>query len=319
MAAEKIKQVTFIIWLKKQLGIADATPQVLVLVGILCFLIVFILSIITFSVFKKLDDNTKYLITAESEHISYQTTKVLPPPIIIKNFKYAQECGDFSKETYSEGELDVNRNYLLKITRMLNNEVTIVLVKAPKNVNEKEQNKKNIKGYFEIEGEGVEYNNCLAIKVQLNEENPVLEFNAIGHVELGKSITDASDGYYPLLLSGEITVTGETLFFQSTYQFTPYVIKKSDYIYNNSVKDSSQTAIIRVVKDEPGMTAIVSLHGGNLYVQRYRMEPQLIESSFIDRVSNDYELAFSLSIAIVFVQFLFGVINFLLRIEMIHK
>ncbi len=311
------EEISFKCWLKKQLGIADAPPQVLFLVVVLCSLIICVLLLVFYAVFKKLDNNTKYLINSESEHISYHTTELLPPDISIKNFQYAMECSEYSKEIYVEGVLNVSPEYVFKLTRIIDDEVNITIVKAPDQNKAENANENPALGYFEVEGEELEFENCLAIRIILSDENPIFQFNAIGDIELGKNITDAQDNYLPLVLSGEITVTGETLFSHSPYQFTPYEIKKSDYIFSKPTVDHQQTAIIRASKGDSGLTGIVALQGGRLYVQRYRMAPQTIESSFIDRVSNDYELAFSLSVALIFIQFTFGIINFLLRIELI--
>lgn len=331
----KPKSVSFKNSLKKALGISNSEPKILLLVIFLLCLVFFVLLLISYGVFKKLDDNTQYLITGESEHISYHTSENLPPDIIIRNFQFSQECGEFSEKVYSEGELNVSPNYIFKFTRMVDDEVIITVVKAPSDKKKISRSSDSEKGFFEAESEEFTYDNCLLIKINLDDKNPIFEFNAVGNVELGKKITDAQDGYFPLVLSGDISVTGKTIFSGTPYQFSPYTIKKSDYIYSKSIEevqpskkakptdeedkknDFTQTAIVRAFKGEVGLTGIVAIKGRRLYVQRYRMTAQAIESSFIDRISNDYELAFSLSIALVFIQFTFGLVNFLLRIELI--
>jgi hypothetical protein len=303
-------------WLKDLLGINNAPSKVLTLVTILLCFIASVIFLISYAVFKKIDNDARYLISAESEHISYHTSELLPPSIHIKNFQYAKECGNYTEKIYDVGELNVSKDYIFKITRMVDNEVIITIVKAPA----VDKNKEKKAGYFEVDYEEMDFENCLAIKVILDDNNPIFEFNAIGSIELGKNITDAQDQYVPLVLSGNITVTDKTIFSHSTYQFVPYEINKSDYIYSVHLpsEDLYQTAIVRASKGELGLTGIVSLQGGELYVQRYRMLPQIIESSFIDRITNDYELAFSLSISIIFIQFIWGFITFLLRIELLN-
>lgn len=300
-------------WLKDLLGINKAPAKVLTLVMIFLWFIIALLFLISYAVFKKLDDDARYLITVKSEHISYQTSELLPPPIQIKNFQYAKECGDYTETIYAVGELNVDKNYIFKLTRMIDDEVIITIVKDPTAAVSQEQEF----SYFEVEHEEIEFENCLSVKIILNNENPFFEFNAIGSIELGKNITDAQDHYVPLVLSGDISVTDKTIFSQSTYQFVPYVINKSDYIYAVPSEHFYQTAIVRASKGELGLTGIVSLQGGTLYVQRYRMPPQVIDSGFVDRITNDYELAFSLSISLVLIQLIWGLITFLLRIELL--
>lgn len=309
----KSKEISIIQWLKELLGINKAPAKVLTLVVILLLFFISVLFLISYAVFKKLDNDARYLITAESEHISYHTSELLPPSIHIRNFQYAKECGNYTENIYEAGELNVNSNYIFKFTRMIDNEVIITIVNAPKGKESKDQKL----GYFEVEYEEIEFENCLAIKIILNDKNPVFEFNAIGNIELGKNITDAQDQYVPLVLSGDITVTDKTVFSHSAYQFVPYEINKSDYIYAVPSEQYYQTAIIRASKGELGLTGIVSLQGGTLYVQRYRMLPQAIETGFVDRITNDYELAFSLSISLVLIQLIWGLITFLLRIELL--
>jgi len=311
-------QSTLWILLKDWFGIDKPPKNVLGFLYVALFLLVFVLVLISYSVLDKLDDNTKYLVTANTEHISYQSSELLPPPILLKNFKFALNCDNYTENQYSEGEIGIGSEFDYKFTRVQDDELVITILKSNKRAKKLESSNIESNSYLDVEGEIFEFDNCLAISISLNEENPVFAFNAIGNIELGKNITDATEAYTPLLLSGEITVMDESLFSNSHYQFSPYSVKKSDYVFTKFNKSNTPTAVIRATKEEPGLTGVLSLHGGELYVQRYRMEPQLINSSFIDRISNDYELAFSLSAALIFIQFLFGIINFLLRVEMIN-
>ncbi|WP_448213509.1 hypothetical protein [Colwellia sp. MEBiC06753] len=312
------KQSTFWCLSKDWFDIDKPPKKVLGFLYLALFLLVFVLVLISYSVFDKLDGNTKYLVTANSEHISYQSEELMPPPILLKNFKYALNCDNYGDTTYSEGEIGIGREFDYKFTRIQDSELVITILKSNKRTKELKDNNIETNAYLDVDGELIEFDNCVAISIALTEENPVFAFNAMGNIELGKNITDATEAYTPLLLSGEITVTDESLFTNSPYQFTPYSVRRSDYVFAKFSKRNTPTAVIRAIKEEPGLTGVLSLHGGELYVQRYRMEPQLINSSFIDRISNDFELAFSLSAALIFIQFLFGIINFLLRVEMIN-
>lgn len=306
------------IWrfLKTYLDIDKPPKNVLSFFYAALILLFFVLFLIAYSVVDKLDDNTRYLVTSNTEHISYQSSELMPPPILLRNFKYALNCESYSELTYMEGEIGIGSEFDYKFTRIHDSELVITIIKS--NLRAKKLKDEETNSYLEVDGELIDFENCIAISISLNDENPIFAFNAIGNIELGRNITDATEAYTPLLLSGNITVTDESLFSQTPYQFTPYGIKRGDYVYTSFEENKTPSAVIRATNGEPGLTGVLSLHGGALYVQRYRMEPQLIRSSFIDRISNDYELAYSLSASLIIIQFLFGLINFLLRVDMVR-
>ncbi len=303
--------------IKTKFGLdSKISKEIIWLVLLTISLISFVLFMIFSAIYKKLDSNAQYLITAKTEYISYTTSIHNSPSIILKNFYPSMDCDGYSDTLISEGILTVTKGFKIQLTRFGEKELTVTILKTIKN-NDPADNKKAV-STLELEEKDIDFEHCFSAKIILDESNPVFSMNAIGNVQLGKEITDASDKYFPMLLEGEIIVTDYTVLSKAPYQFTPFVISQSDYIFAKNYKEP-QRGIFRAIYGEYGINGVVSLHGGELFVQRYRSEAQKIERSFINLISSDYELAWSLSLALVIIQILFGVINFLLRLKLLDN
>lgn len=296
--------------LRTYLELNRVPPNIWGLVGVLCVLSIIIIALFVSSIFFKLDEKTQYSVLSSSEYFSYQPLDNNASDILFRNYSLDLGCLDSFGEVHtSDAVLSLARGTRVFILRHADGALDVGVVSESDNLSV---------GTLESDTYFEELPSCLQVKIKLDKSYPTFSMNLIGSVTLGKELTDASDGYFPLLMSGEIDITDRSLITRSPYQLTPHSLNKGNYVY---FKDtiSPIKGLLRATYNQSAIDGVFSFQGGDVFVQKYRSRPEKVEVSFLNRISSDSELAILLSILILAMQFVAFLISFLLRIKLIES
>ncbi len=287
----------------------DLTKLPVKVVVSIVFFLIFLVLIIVIGIYALSDksDSVFVNIAVQSEHFTYSPTSGLAPEITLKKFTPSFDCLEYEKNEYLDSTIILEKPTSVKITRLYKDEIKISILGKGK-FGELELN----------DGPPKDLVNCFSVKINLTENFPVFSMNLHGKTSLGKLITDASGKFPPLLNSGQITLSDNTLVSGEQYSLSPRELQRGDHIYAEGDK-VSMSGLIRANFDEPGMEGLFSVTNGTVFIQRYRTKPQEVSFGFINRIINDFELGFVLMVLIVGVKFWGSVINFLLRVKLIQK
>lgn len=245
--------------------------------------------------------NPLVTIHIDSEHYSYVPFEGDIPDIKLNNFYPSFDCENYSDKLFDSALLELNKGVEIKLTRINQETLKLTLLS------------KGIAGYLNGDLESSELKNCFSAKIKLESKNPVFSMNMYGNTEFGKQITDASDAYPPLVLNGKITLTDSTIISREQYQLSPIEIRKGDYIATEN--NANMKGFVRANHTSEAIQGIFTVEDSNIYVQSYRSTPVHIKAGFINRISNDFELAFSLTVLILLIQLFGFTLNLTLRIK----
>lgn len=291
--------------LNEHLELQKIPSNVQGLVLILFILSFFVIALFVSSVFSKLGENTKYTVLTSSEYFYYQPISNNASDILFKNYALDKGCTDVYGEVHTEDAvLDLSKGSQISITRYADSFTHLAIVAA-----------EGFSSVGELDYETLP--DCVQIKVMLDHSYPVFSMNLIGEVRLGQELTDASDGYFPLLIDGEIGITDISVLTRSPYQLIPYELTKGNYVYFENTM-SPVKGLLRATYNQSAIDGVFSFQGGSAYVQKYRTHPEKVEVSVFNRISSDSELAILLSTLIIAMQFFAFLISFLLKLKFIE-
>ena len=277
---------------------------------VLCVLSLTIITLFISSIFFKLDEQTKYSVVASSEYFSYQPIDNNVSDILLRNYSLDLGClGDFSEARKKDAVLSLIKGSQVYFSRYADGVIYLVVVA--------DDDQLSI-GTLETDLSYDDLPSCIEARIVLNDSYPIFSVNLIGKVNLGKELTDASDGYFPLLMAGKVEITDISLLTRSPYQLTPYLLTKGNHVFFQETK-SPVKGILRATYNQSGIDGVFSFQGGDVFIQRYRSRPEKVEVSFFNRISSDSELAILLSILVISMQFFAFLISFLLRLKLIKN
>ncbi|PCI55675.1 MAG: hypothetical protein COB45_06410 [Gammaproteobacteria bacterium] len=271
------------------------------------FLIVLLLCI---TVFSKFGESTKYTTSAKSEFFQYKPHDKNSSSILIKNYRTSFDCDEYSPQLIKEtAVLNIAKGATLSMTRFGNGELKIEMLGL---------DAEHSAGNLETDYDETELPICFSTLIELNELNPVFSVNIIGDISIGLELTDANDAYFPILLEGEVLITDLSLITNSAYQLSPQKINKGEHLYF-SENQSPSKGLIRAEYQSNAIDGVIFSNGGEVYIQQYRTAGKPIETSFLNRISDDNESVITFSILIIFIQFISFSISFLLRLKILKN
>ncbi|MDO3381589.1 hypothetical protein [Gilvimarinus algae] len=264
------------------------------------FTVLFIMAVVG-----KVSEDAKYSILVESESYTYYPSNNNASGVLLKAYKLSEHCGDsFSEWAESESVLVFDPGSTVSITRFGSSDIRIDV---------QGENFSKSGGKLNDSPLGV----CTSFVLSLNETNSVFTMNLYGDIKIGRNVSDASDAYFPLLLSGHVVIQERSILTESEFQHTPIDLQRGDLV-TMSGQDRPARGILRATKDESGLEGVVVVEGGEVFAQSYRSAARNIKISFLNRLSDDNELAISLSALFLLAQFFGVIITFLLRLKVIN-
>nr|WP_012219964.1 hypothetical protein [Vibrio sp. 09022]ABX77155.1 hypothetical protein BMSF_0016 [Vibrio sp. 09022] len=298
-----------IVQLQDYLELHKIPSNIRAFVIVLCVLSLTIIALFISSIFFKLDEQTKYSVVASSEYFSYQPIDNNASDILLRNYSLDLGClGDFSEVKKDDAVLSLIKGSQVYFSRYADGVIHLVVA----------SNAQSSIGTLETDLSYDDLPSCIEAKIILNDLSPIFSVNLIGTVNLGQELTDASDGYFPLLTTGKIEITDISLLTRSPYQLTPHLLTKGSHVFFQETK-SPVKGILRATYNQSGIDGVFSFQGGDVFIQRYRSRPEKVEVSFFNRISSDSELAILLSILVISMQFFAFLISFLLRLKLIKN
>ena len=240
-----------------------------------------------------------------SEHYAYTPFDGDIPDIKLQAFYPSYDCDAYASALHANGVIEINPGTEVKLTRIKSNSITLTLL-SDKSV-----------GYLDGDFDSPELGRCFSAQIILDKDNPVFSMNMYGLTEFGKQVTDASDVYPPLVLDGKISLSDSTILSGEQYNLSPIEIRRGDYVVPES--DANMKGFIRANYKTAGIQGIFTIEESNIYVQSYRTAPIQIKAGFVNRITNDFELAFSLTILILLIQLLGFVLNLSLRVKILKS
>jgi len=277
-----------------------------VVLVIACLIAVYLCALATF---KKLDDNAIYNVDTLSEAFEYNVASKTAPDILLNRFvPIKQPCSSMeNNKEYLNANLSLNRGVKVLIERKSTEmiKLTAVFDSALGTSNEKRR-----LGTLINDFERCKLYSSVVFNIKLSPKNPIFSLNIIGDIQIGRVISDAPDGYYPLVKSGQIIIQDKATFTHSLITLSPHLIRPGDTVEMTEVK-----GIIRASHENSGMSGIFQQTGNQVLLSRlYSETPNPVTPSFFDRVMSDSELAFGLSSAVIFIQFIGFCITILFRL-----
>lgn len=298
-----------IVQLQDYLELHKIPSNIRAFVIVLCVLSLTIIALFISSIFFKLDEQTKYSVVASSEYFSYQPIDNNASDILLRNYSLDLGClGDFSEVKKEDAVLSLIKGSQVYFSRYADGVIHLVVA----------SDAQSSIGTLETDLSYDDLPSCIEAKIILNDLSPIFSVNLIGTVNLGQELTDASDGYFPLLTTGKIEITDISLLTRSPYQLTPHLLTKGSHVFFQETK-SPVKGILRATYNQSGIDGVFSFQGGDVFIQRYRSRPEKVEVSFFNRISSDSELAILLSILVISMQFFAFLISFLLRLKLIKN
>ncbi|EHQ9271129.1 hypothetical protein AB3A93_004513 [Vibrio parahaemolyticus] len=298
-----------IVQLQDYLELHKIPSNIRAFVIVLCVLSLTIIALFISSIFFKLDEQTKYSVVASSEYFSYQPIDNNASDILLRNYSLDLGClGDFSEVKKDDAVLSLIKGSQVYFSRYADGVIHLVVA----------SDAQSSIGTLETDLSYDDLPSCIEAKIILNDLSPIFSVNLIGTVNLGQELTDASDGYFPLLTTGKIEITDISLLTRSPYQLTPHLLTKGSHVFFQETK-SPVKGILRATYNQSGIDGVFSFQGGDVFIQRYRSRPEKVEVSFFNRISSDSELAILLSILVISMQFFAFLISFLLRLKLIKN
>ncbi len=297
---------SFIKQLVSHFELHQLRKSTLVLISTFIFLVSVFVLLFIFSVGGKLSDNASYSLVTTSETYTYKPNNHIAPSVLLKRYKVAENCLSFDIGWVTEeSELEFAPYSTVIITRFGQSHIRLDI---------QGKNFENSGGNLDNDPLGV----CTSFLIELNDEHSVVTMNLYGNIEIGRTVSDASDAYFPLLLEGKVVVQDDALITNGVFHHSPIELRRGDYI-----RLSGQTipprGILRASKSAAGLEAVIMADGGSVISQSYRSQPRNIDISFINRLSDDKELAIALSCLFIIIQFVGMVISFLLRMKVINN
>ena len=258
-----------------------------------------VIYLVAISAFKKLDDDAVYNIDVVSEAFEYVVSTNTSPDVFLRRFSPALlQCKSMQTGAqYENATLSFKRNVKVLIERKSNSIMKLTAVAQDEGA------KKSI-GTLITPFERCRLGEKAVFDITLSLESPVFSLNVVGTLQVGRVLSDASDDYYPLVSSGQVVIQDKSTFTKSPLTLSPQSIRPGD-----TVRLDQAAGIIRAQHENSGLTGVFTQRGGVVQLQHlYADSVETITPSFIDRITNDSELAFALSISIVFIQFIgFGI------------
>lgn len=298
------------IWLRFLQGISwHTTPRpVRWLVMFFAFTAIALVIVFVIAITSKLDQSARYTVSATSEFFEYKPDNNVYTGFSIMKAHYSPECDEeLGRKTVQNSEITFADDINVFITRFSDRQIRIDL----------QSSKGKSVGSIEHDFEEEPLPSCASFFIELTEESPIFSMNLIGEVKVGKQLTDAPYGYFPLVLGGEIRVIDHSMINEEPYQLPSFALNTADFIYFNS--DTPTKGTVRAEFQSKGMQGVITSVGGSVYVQQYRSPVQRVESSFVSRITSDNELGIALTFLIVFLQLAYACILYLLRIELLEK
>lgn len=278
----------------------------LALIGFFLVLIISFFFLFIVAVSGKLGEQANYSIVAISETYIYKPDSKNAPSILLNNYKYLSDCFEFGEDWIEEeSTLELEEFSTMHLTRFGSSHIRL-------DVSGKDY---EIKA-GELDGEDLP--ECVSFLLKLTEEQSVFTMNLYGGVSIGKIVTDANDAYFPLLLNGEIVIQDSSLITGAAFQHSPIVLKSGDVITVEG-QQRPPRGMLRASKEGEAIQGIISVEGGEVYAQGYRATPRKVDISFINKLSDDNELAIALSAMFILAQLTGVIITFLLRLRVINN
>jgi len=278
----------------------------LLLIAIFITLVSSFVLLFVFSVGGKLGDNVSYSLVTTSETYTYKPNNQIAPSFLLKRYKTANNCQIFSSEwRVEESALKFAPNSTVIITRFGQSNIRIDV---------QGENFEKSGGELDEETLGV----CTSFLIELVDEQSVVTMNLYGDIEIGRNVSDASDAYFPIMLQGKIIIQDNALITDAIFYHTPIELRRGDYIRLDD-QNIPPRGILRASKNTEGLESVIMAEGGQVISQSYRSQPKSIDISFINRLSDDNELAIALSSLFILIQFVGLVISFLLRMKVINN
>ena len=296
---------------QKVFGIITArrlTKPLVTLFGLLALTIGIVIYLAAVAAFKKLDDGTIYNIDVNSEAFEFVTTTNTPDILLQRFTPLLHSCKSMQEKAVYEGAI-----IKLKpdVSVLIERKSTGILKLTAVSMNEEAASVGSLLGQFE---------NCklgenAVFQVQLDKDNPVFSMNVSGDLQVGRTLSDATDDYYPLVKSGQVVIQDKTAFSKSPLTLSPQFVRPGDTLLLTQAK-----GIVRAQLDASGFIGVFTQQGNSVQIMHlYGKEAESISPSFIDRVISDSELAFALSVLVVFIQFVGFGISTLFRLAMFSE
>lgn len=251
------------------------------------------------SAFRKFDDSTEYNIDVKSEVFEYNISAQTSPHVLLQRFiPLVTNCKSMQVgQSYENATIAFKKNVQVLIERKSNSRLKLSAATVSNNGSQ-------VIGTLINKFERCKLERSAVFEINLDENNPIFSMHVVGDLRVGKILSDAVDDYFPLVTSGQIIIQDKTTFSKTNLYLTPQSVRPGDTLLLTSAK-----GIIRASHEESALTGVFSQSGNDVLLQHlYADKVEAISPSFIDRVSSDSELAFALSIGIVFIQFIgFGI------------
>lgn len=287
-----------------------------VVVGIITIvIIVFFLGLISWAALKKFDDNTEYTVSSESDVITYIPNSPSSPGILLNNFKplYDSDCARLSVTKFYSGELKLKGMVEIRLTAKSSNKLLLQFKSLPGNGEDTK-----ILELLTDEGR-CDINNKYALEIILNEKEPQFVLKVVGNIEAGTKIGYSTGTYPELLKSGEIIIIDRSFLTRLPIQLSSIKLNKGDQLILSSDENAITTGLVTAQLGAYGLSGIFHKKGGTVDIAKPYSDPVPINEGFIERITNDNELALGLTISFVILQIFAYILTTLIRLSILSS
>lgn len=284
------------------------TKPLITLFGLLALTIGVVIYLAAVAAFKKLDGETIYNVDVNSEAFEFVTTTNTPEVFLQRFTPRLHSCTSMQQEgIYEDATIKLKPDVSVLIERKSTGKLKVTAVSKHTEM----ASVGSLLGKFE----NCKLGKTAVFEVFLDKDTPVFSMNISGDLQVGRRLSYATDDYYPLLNRGQIVIQDKTAFSKAPLTLPPQSVRPGDTLLLTQAK-----GVIRAQHDASGFIGVFTQQGNVVQVMHLDMnEAEIITPSFIDRVISDNELAFALSVLVVFSQFVGFGISTLFRLALFSE
>lgn len=309
------------------LALKNLVRPAIIVAATMCVLIVFFLGLLVWAGLKKLDSNTEYSVDVETDVVTYQPSSQSSPKAYLGTFKLLSPIKPSNQEgckkykrggIYSDGEIKFRKGAEVQV-EMRGPDVLIVQIRTKEKEKEKDKDKDKDKEIIElISSEGrCNVLNKFAARIELTTKSPRFMMNMVGGIQAGTKLSYSVDKYFPLLKSGEVSLVDKSFLTDAPVNLPSVELRKGDVVNLLAKKESAAFGLLSAELGNSSLSGVFHTHGGTVQIIKPYSVARPITTSFVDRISQDNELAMVMSVTIFILGILGYFITTLVRLAMV--
>ncbi len=298
------------------LALKNLVRPAIIVAATMSVLIVFFLGLLVWAGLKKLDANTEYSVDVETDVVIYRPRSQSSPKAYLGSFKLLSSVNSETSgckahqrgNIYSEGEIKFRKGAIVHIE-----------LRGPDSLLIQIQHKDKGKEIVElISNQGrCNISNKFAARIELAPKSPRFMINMVGAITAGSKLSYSVDKYFPLLKNGEVNLVDKSFLTNAPVNLPSVRLRKGDVVSLVAENDSAAFGLLSAELGGSSLSGVFHTRGGKVEIIKPYSVARPITTSFVDRISQDNELAMVMSVTIFILGILGYFITTLVRLAMV--